>query len=984
MTSWWGRIPSKVLPGAMVAVTILAVTVAVAGAPPAAHALPGELCRVAFTITTGGDGLRDDSSESIRLGDRPTGPFFLFEDADGDGTPDPEPLRQFHSGGTGDHAHATFTWNAVLSPCLPVSALRDGFVFDHLSDAPDISADNWDLAALRIVDRDTGTVLIDRAAPPGRLLHRFRKNADRTFSTLDLDGDGDGLTDRVELEGITRPGGTVDSWLPDHDADPCRGTIAIELDWLDDSTEAGDDQPDTAAIEEVVAMFDNAPRPARPTCPYGHTPEPGIQLLVDVDDAIPVTPEQRRRPLNLEHEGRIPFLGFREANFTPGRSDLFRYNLWGFQHDDTDSSGWCCHGRDFVVTLGTWPGVPVRAQSGTFAHELGHALGLGHGGADDVNHKPNYLSVMNYNYQFIGLPDISEWRARIETIGPATDWGTRLRVALDEVSTLDYSRAVLPPLDRRRLDEHTGIGIGTDTMAAWWDNSGTLRVGDGSAGLDWDLDDTFDALPVAVDINGEFQKCVAGTDPDRTPPNNDDLETAPFPGSDDLSRYGLIYAGLNGRCESPAVPGDTAKAAHGFDYPVGYGYDDALDGADDWARLGFRIGVSPDAGLPLPAPVPEMGADEIKRHRARVVDALVAASGPPPGTAPRWGYAYMDRATTAEAPIGAVTPLNPHWQWSTGRLDPATADRRATVVHTGTGSYEVRLPGVASAAGIAHVTAYRTTYRGRTCGVVGHVPDGPDELIRVRCLNETGAPVDWWFTVFFAAPGGGTRPYATVRYDDGAGGTATVDPVHNGGTVNSGHGVNRVLREGTGRYRVVLEGTAFASGAGYVQVTPYGAGAAVRCNPSGTTPGAGRVEITVACHAIGGAATAQPADSPWLLSYVDGAGLHRDVGTPAAYAAVTGDPADPVVDAARSFSGNGEVPTITRLGVGYYRLTWNTLGKTGDSVQVTATGAGGGYCHLGTIDSYAAPPRLSIHVWCHTTTGVPGDSTFGVAYVRAP
>ena len=31
-------------------------------------------------------------------------------------------------------------------------------------------------------------------------------------------------------------------------------------------------------------------------------------------------------------------------------------------------------------------------------HELGHTLGLQHGGADDVNLKPNYLSVMSYAF----------------------------------------------------------------------------------------------------------------------------------------------------------------------------------------------------------------------------------------------------------------------------------------------------------------------------------------------------------------------------------------------------------------------------------------------------------------------------------------------------------------------------------------------------------------------------------------------------------
>ena len=36
-------------------------------------------------------------------------------------------------------------------------------------------------------------------------------------------------------------------------------------------------------------------------------------------------------------------------------------------------------------------------------HELGHNLGLRHGGDDLPNFKPNYLSVMNYSFQLTGL-----------------------------------------------------------------------------------------------------------------------------------------------------------------------------------------------------------------------------------------------------------------------------------------------------------------------------------------------------------------------------------------------------------------------------------------------------------------------------------------------------------------------------------------------------------------------------------------------------
>ena len=49
-----------------------------------------------------------------------------------------------------------------------------------------------------------------------------------------------------------------------------------------------------------------------------------------------------------------------------------------------------------------------KMYSATFMHELGHTLGLEHGGGDDKNYKPNYYSVMNYAWQ---LPkDYPGWR----------------------------------------------------------------------------------------------------------------------------------------------------------------------------------------------------------------------------------------------------------------------------------------------------------------------------------------------------------------------------------------------------------------------------------------------------------------------------------------------------------------------------------------------------------------------------------------------
>jgi hypothetical protein len=61
-------------------------------------------------------------------------------------------------------------------------------------------------------------------------------------------------------------------------------------------------------------------------------------------------------------------------------------------------------GSGTLVTLGLWKEKNnVRSQAGTFMHELGHTLGLQHGGGDSTNCKSNYQSVMNYMFQTASL-----------------------------------------------------------------------------------------------------------------------------------------------------------------------------------------------------------------------------------------------------------------------------------------------------------------------------------------------------------------------------------------------------------------------------------------------------------------------------------------------------------------------------------------------------------------------------------------------------
>ena len=90
--------------------------------------------------------------------------------------------------------------------------------------------------------------------------------------------------------------------------------------------------------------------------------------------------------------------------FAAARAPYFHYMVFANQYDGGFSSGISrgIPAHDFLVTLGSFDGTEQQ-QAGTLMHELGHNIGLRHGGNDDTNYKPNYLSIMNYEYQFYGF-----------------------------------------------------------------------------------------------------------------------------------------------------------------------------------------------------------------------------------------------------------------------------------------------------------------------------------------------------------------------------------------------------------------------------------------------------------------------------------------------------------------------------------------------------------------------------------------------------
>lgn len=340
------------------------------------------------------------------------------------------------------------------------------------------------------------------------------------------DTDGDGLWDDWEQSGIDADGdGTIDLVLPG--ANHRHADIYLEIDFMDCAASGGDcaatdthsHEPLAAAVADVVQAFDDAPV----TNPDGVD---GITLHVDVDDALP-----HQDTLNMGcFTGAVGFDTIKDDPLYFGRGNprRFAYHYVMFTHQQVagSTSSGCGEvpGNDLMVSLGAWnyacQGGPnagrlcpaavgglncpsgtcvalgdvdgdgnddhdvgtVRQQAATLMHELGHNLNLRHGGGDCTNYKPNYLSIMNYWFQFSGiLPG----------------------------GGLDYSRVALPDLDERnvggtgQLDETVGIQDGTDdTRFVCSDWSARTEAGTGP--IDWNCDNDGGVdTAVSENVNGD-------------------------------------------------------------------------------------------------------------------------------------------------------------------------------------------------------------------------------------------------------------------------------------------------------------------------------------------------------------------------------------------------------------------------------------------------------------------------------------------------
>jgi hypothetical protein len=227
----------------------------------------------------------------------------------------------------------------------------------------------------------------------------------------------------------------------------------------------------------VTTAFANAPL----TNPDGST---GIALHLVVDQEIAAA------DADMDLSPAWTDFDIIKARYFPARrAPFFHYALFANRYNSGGSSGSSglsrgIPGHDFMVTLGNWstPGGTEQQQAGTLMHELGHNLGLQHGGNEDMNYKANYLSLMSYGYQLRGL-------TKDGTDG-VLDYS---RVRLDSASEASVSElnAFAPVAPTTEADlSHYGVRIGT-----------ALRTGNASANLDFNGNGVIEAGFIAQDLN---------------------------------------------------------------------------------------------------------------------------------------------------------------------------------------------------------------------------------------------------------------------------------------------------------------------------------------------------------------------------------------------------------------------------------------------------------------------------------------------------
>ncbi|WP_338270036.1 hypothetical protein [Corallococcus caeni] len=320
-----------------------------------------------------------------------------------------------------------------------------------------------------------------------------------------LDSDDDGLMDHWESRGIDfNQDGQIDLDLAALGANPVRKDVFVEADYMVKPITNESYRPDTVGLEAVAKVFgkrrvalhvlvdDGDSISHASSISFGREDKDGIPLPAPYFEdmkfgAAPSLcgtghfgkPAERASP-NCQNILGARHLAFRYFIFGEAISDEPRAS--GIAEFLGNDGFIATHDRNALKslvgdpTLSCFNGTEQRRycgirefEMGTLTHELGHMLGLLHGGDDLQNCKPNYLSVMSYTLQFRHA------------------WGDTRR-------PLGFSDVALPILtgeyhflDEAHLNEAIGIEYtGEPRMVVHGTDTGDVKVVPAVGAINWD------------------------------------------------------------------------------------------------------------------------------------------------------------------------------------------------------------------------------------------------------------------------------------------------------------------------------------------------------------------------------------------------------------------------------------------------------------------------------------------------------------------
>jgi hypothetical protein len=313
------------------------------------------------------------------------------------------------------------------------------------------------------------------------------------------------------------------------------------------------------------------------------------------------------------------FFDLKTKYFDSQKSSAYHYIIFG-HYSGCDTSAHCAqcpmvgscaiarvgqtgyseiNGNNFIVSLGNFindgeaflgidppipapGGMPIGLFSigGTFMHELGHNLGLRHGGGVSAtsdpasctppdcedectappqpNFKPNYLSVVNYLYQTGGIESAS-------APGNFVPANTRLDYSTQVLPTGPVSDGVPGVLDETNLDETVPYGLtsGNADLFSFTDGQCAGHQWATHAPVDWDGNGIIgDNNAAMADLNPNENLGGLCTAPDEK--HRGHVDWGPVPGQS-IFRYGFQCAPSSDAplgVSSVELTADEARRAH--------------------------------------------------------------------------------------------------------------------------------------------------------------------------------------------------------------------------------------------------------------------------------------------------------------------------------------------------------------------------------------------------------------------------------------